>query len=111
MLSRRIAEYRAGVGQLERLRGETHREQLLDALPRDHLVHATEAEPGGNDPLVFAELRMAQRGVPVADLEFARATLGELSGARHREDPGDDVPGLGSVAARIHRKRPAHRAG
>src|SRR5258708_5528 len=111
VLAGRVAEYRAGVREFERLLRDALREQFLDAGSGTLLVTRAETEPSCEKPFTLAQFRSAQCDASVADLKISGLALARFSGARYRQHLRDDVPGFRPVAARVHRERSTHRSG
>src|SRR5260370_10564724 len=111
VLAGRVAEYRAGVREFERLLRDALREQFLDAGSGTLLVTRAETEPSCEKPFTLAQFRSAQCDASVADLKLSGLALARFSGARYRQHLRDDVPGFRPVAARVHRERSTHRSG
>src|SRR5258708_15380703 len=91
VLAGRVAEYRAGVREFERLLRDALREQFLDAGSGTLLVTRAETEPSCEKPFTLAQFRSAQCDASVADLKISGLALARFSGARYRQHLRDDV--------------------
>src|SRR5258708_23833209 len=110
VLAGRVAEYRAGVREFERLLRDALREQFLDAGSGTLLVTRAETEPSCEKPFTLAQFRSAHSDASVADLKISRLALARFSRARYLQHLPDDVPGFPPAPARPHRYHSTHRS-
>src|SRR5688572_14971707 len=103
-----IAEHAPGVRLVQGLGGHAPREELADARHRCRRVPILECEPRRDEPLLRVR---AQPRVPVSGLVLPRQAPVQMACAIDGLDFEDVVPRLAAITARVHRERPADRAG
>src|SRR5258708_5422696 len=111
VLAGRVAEYRAGVREFERLLRDALREQFLDAGSGTLLVTRAETEPSCEKPFTLPQFRSAQCDASVADLKISGLALARSSGAPYRRLLPHAVPGFRPVRALVLRERSTYRTG
>jgi hypothetical protein len=111
VIVRRVAEDRARVRKVERLRRDAPVQQGLDPLACARAVAAGKAEPRADEPLVRAERSALELDLAVSRLELAGGARAHCAVPVDRVDALDELPGLGPEAAGIHRQRATDGAG